>query len=59
MTDQQKLVAELSAKILSGVLAGLMTKPNHDMGNVRPHHIQGSVNLALDIVEQVKAQVRG
>jgi hypothetical protein len=59
MNDEQREVAELAAKILSGVLAGAMARPNFDLGSVRPHHIQGAVNLALGLIAEVKQRVPG
>lgn len=59
MNDEQREIAELAAKILAGVLAGAMAKPNFDMGSIRPHHIQGAVNLALGLVQEVKQRVPG
>lgn len=59
LSESQKEVAFLAAQILSGVLAGSLAKPNQDLGSVRPFHIQGAVNLALAIREEVKTRMPG
>lgn len=55
MTDHQKYVVELAAKILSGVLSGRMAaNPQFDMGNIRPHQVQGSLRIAMALMEEAK-----
>jgi hypothetical protein len=55
VTDHQKYVVELAAKILSGVLSGRMAaNANMDMGNIRPHQVQGSLRIAMALVEEAR-----
>jgi hypothetical protein len=54
MTDHQQQVLDVAAKILAGVLSGRMAaNPAMDMGGIRPHHVQGSVNIAQGLIQQV------
>lgn len=57
MSDDQREVADLAARILGGILAGELSKNQFGMNDIRPYHVQGSVNMALAIVEQVQQRV--
>lgn len=58
MTEEQKDVAELAAKIVAGILAGRMaSNPQWDIGNIRPMHVSAAINVALGLIDEVKRRV--
>ncbi len=58
MTEHQKYVAELAAQILSGIISGRMaSNQNFDLGNIRPLHIQGAINIAAGLVQEVAERI--
>lgn len=57
MNENQREIAELAAKILSGVLAGQLSKPGFELGHVGLEQINVAVTIAANLVNVVKARV--